>query len=130
MKKIILFDGECNLCNGSVQFIIKRDHQNVFQFASLQSKTGMKLKNKHYIKKEIDSIILIEGDRIYTESTAALRITRELTGFWKLLFVFWIIPYPLRNSVYRFIARNRYKWFGKQDSCMIPTKELKDKFLD
>jgi predicted DCC family thiol-disulfide oxidoreductase YuxK len=128
--KIILFDGVCNLCNGAVVFIIKRDKKNVFKFAALQSEIGQELTSKFNIDtSQVDSIILIDGEKHYEKSTAALRIARELSGGYPLLYGFMVLPGFLRNAVYDYIARNRYKWFGKKESCMIPTPELKSRFL-
>ncbi len=128
--KIILFDGVCNLCNGAVTFIIKRDSKNVFKFTALQSETGQELISKFNIDTvKVDSIILIDGDKYYEKSSAALYIAKHLSGAYPLLFGFMLVPKFLRNSVYDYIARNRYKWFGKKESCMIPTPELKTKFL-
>ncbi len=131
-KKIILFDGVCNLCNGAVQFIIKHDKKDIFRFASLQSETGQQLVEERGLDPtEIDSIMLIEpGVAYYRKSTAALQISRDLSGGYRLLKSFLGIPEGLRDSIYDFIARNRYKWFGKKKQCMIPTPELKSKFLD
>jgi len=127
---IILFDGICNLCNSSVNFITRHDKGNKFKFAALQSDIGNELVEKYSIDpKKTDSIILIQNERHYIKSAAALRIAKELSGAYPLLFVFMIIPPFLRNWVYDYIARNRYKWYGKRESCMIPTQELKDKFL-
>ena len=130
-KKIILFDGVCNLCNGSVQFVIKRDRNDVFRYAALQSETGRRLLDERHIDTaKVDSIVLIEpGMAYYTKSTAVLEIARELGGLWPLATVFKVIPERLRNIVYDFIARNRYKWYGRKDACMVPTPELKAKFL-
>lgn len=130
-KKIILFDGVCNLCNGAITFIIKRDKNDVFRYAPLQSEVGKNLAKKHEIDLvKVDSIILVTDQSAVAKSTAALRIAKHLSGGWPLLAVFFILPTFLRNAVYDFIARNRYKWFGKKDACMIPTPELKSKFLD
>lgn len=130
-KKIILFDGVCNLCNGAITFIIKRDKNDVFRYAPLQSEVGKNLAAKHEIDLDkVDSIILVTDQSAVAKSTAALRIAKQLSGGWPLLTVFLILPRFLRNAVYDFIARNRYKWFGKKDACMIPTPELKSKFLD
>ena len=130
-SKIILFDGVCNLCNGAINFIIKQDSKAVFKFASLQSETGMRLLEKHKIDpQKTDSIILVEEDKVSVKSTAALRISRFLDKGYPLLYGFMIIPGFIRNYVYDFIARNRYKWFGKKESCMIPTPELKSRFLE
>jgi predicted DCC family thiol-disulfide oxidoreductase YuxK len=128
--KIILFDGVCNLCNGAVTYIIKRDKKNVFKFAALQSEIGQQLISKFNIDtSKVDSIILIDGEKHYTKSSAALHIAKQLSGAYPLLFGFMVVPKFIRNSVYDYIAKNRYKWFGKKESCMIPTVELKSKFL-
>ncbi|MDT0554811.1 thiol-disulfide oxidoreductase DCC family protein [Patiriisocius hiemis] len=129
-KKIILFDGVCNLCNSSVTFVIKRDAKDVFRFAALQEEPGQKLINQYGIDiNKTDSIILIENNKAFTKSTAALRIARHLGGAYPLLYGFMIIPVFIRNWVYDYVAKNRYKWYGKKESCMIPTPELKSKFL-
>lgn len=128
--KIILFDGVCNLCNGAVTFIIKRDKKDVFKFAALQSEIGRELTSKFNIDtSKVDSIILIDGEKHYEKSSAALRIAKYLSGAYPLLFGFMVVPKFIRNAVYDSIAKNRYKWFGKKESCMIPTAELKSKFL-
>ncbi|CAM3403357.1 thiol-disulfide oxidoreductase DCC family protein [Aequorivita lipolytica] len=128
--KIILFDGVCNLCNSSINFVIKHDKKNVFKFAALQSEVGLELISKFKIDtSKLDSIILIDGDKYYEKSSAALYIAKKLSGGYPLLFGFIILPKFIRNSVYDYVARNRYKWFGKKESCMIPTAELKGKFL-
>ena len=128
--KIILFDGVCNLCNGAVTFIIKRDKKDVFKFAALQSEIGQQLISKFNIDtSKVDSIILIDGEKHYEKSSAALRIAKYLSGAYPLLFGFMVVPKFIRNAVYDYIAKNRYKWFGKKESCMIPTAELKSKFL-
>ncbi|HAY33004.1 MAG TPA: thiol-disulfide oxidoreductase DCC family protein [Ignavibacteria bacterium] len=128
--KIILFDGVCNLCNSSVNFIIDKDVRNVFKFASLQSETGTKLiKNYNLTAENIDSVILIDNDRAYIKSDAALMIAAELGGVYKILSFMRIIPKFIRDFFYDIIARNRYRWFGKKDVCRIPTPELKSKFL-
>tara|TARA_R110002020_G_scaffold97177_3_gene232080 strand:+ start:9336 stop:9737 length:402 start_codon:yes stop_codon:yes gene_type:complete len=128
--KIILFDGVCNLCNGAVTYIIKRDNKNVFKFAALQSEIGQKLTSKFKIDTtKVDSIILIDGEKHYEKSSAALHIAKNLSGAYPLLFGFMVVPKFIRNAVYDYIAKNRYKWFGKKESCMIPTAALKSKFL-
>ncbi|WP_405212094.1 thiol-disulfide oxidoreductase DCC family protein [Dokdonia sp. Asnod2-E02] len=130
-KKIILFDGVCNLCNGAITFIIQRDKKDLFRYAPLQSEIGKELAAKHHIDLDkVDSIILVTEDKAYAKSTAALRIAKQLSAGWPLLAIFLILPRFLRDVVYDFIARNRYKWFGKKEACMIPTPELKSKFLD
>ncbi|MFB0942184.1 MAG: thiol-disulfide oxidoreductase DCC family protein [Patiriisocius sp.] len=127
---IILFDGVCNLCNGAVNFVIKRDPGNVFKFAPLQEKQGALLLKTHAIDiQKLDSIVLIENGNVYTKSSAALRIARKMSNLWPLFFVLLIIPSFIRDGVYDFIAKNRYKWFGKKEQCMIPTPGLKEKFL-
>ena len=129
-KKIILFDGVCNLCNGAVTFIIKRDENDLFRYAALQSEIGKRLTEKHGIDTaEVDSIILLDGDQYYIKSTAALQIARHLAGGYPLLYGFIVLPAVLRNWIYDWIARNRYRWFGRKESCMVPTPELKAKFL-
>lgn len=130
LKSIILFDGVCNLCNASVTFVIQRDRSDQFRFAALQSELGLELISKFGINPEkTDSIVLIEEEAAYTKSTAALRISKKLSGAWPLLYGFIIIPKPFRDWVYGYIAKNRYRWFGKQESCMIPTPALRQKFL-
>ena len=127
---IILFDGVCNLCNGAVNFVIKRDPGNVFKFAPLQEKQGALLLKTHAIDiQKLDSIVLIENGNVYIKSSAALRIARKMSNLWPLFFVLLIIPSFIRDGVYDFIAKNRYKWFGKKEQCMIPTLGLKEKFL-
>ena len=130
-KKIILFDGVCNLCNSSVQFVIKRDKKDMFRYTALQSEVGQQMiKERGIDTSQVDSIILIEpGVAYYTKSDAALEIGQSFGGGWKLLAIFTWLPKPFRAAMYDFVARNRYKWFGKQESCMIPTPELKAKFL-
>ncbi len=132
-KKIVLFDGVCNLCTGTVTFIIKRDGKDKFRFASLQSEVGKQLmEERHIDPSSNNSIIVIEPQvAYYVKSTAAIEIAKELGGLWPVLQVFsYIFPEGIRDSIYEFIAKNRYKWFGKKDSCMIPTPALKSKFLD
>jgi predicted DCC family thiol-disulfide oxidoreductase YuxK len=127
---IVLFDGVCNLCNGSVQFILKRDPQARFRFASLQSEAGGSLMRHHGLDPEaLSSVVVIDDGRVWRESSAALRIARHLPGGWKLLRILTVIPRPLRDGVYRLIARNRYRWFGKTETCWLPTPELRGRFL-
>ena len=129
--KIILFDGVCNLCNSAINFIIKHDPKGIFKFASLQGETGKKLLAQHNINpQETDSIVLIDNDQVSVKSSAALRIAKNLNQGYPLLFGLMIIPTFIRNGVYDFIAANRYKWFGKKESCMLPTPELRSRFLD
>jgi predicted DCC family thiol-disulfide oxidoreductase YuxK len=130
MGSIILFDGICNFCNSSVQFIIKRDPTGYFKFASLQSETGQQLLKQYGVKKEIDSLIVIEKQNVYIKSSAALQICRKLTGFWRFFSVLRVFPPIVRDYLYDIVAKNRYNWFGKRDSCMLPTAEMKKRFLD
>lgn len=131
-KKIILFDGVCNLCNSAVQFVIKHDKKNVFRFVTLQSELGKEILSHIGIDvKNIDSIVLYEpGVAYYYKSDAALQIAKSLNGLLPLGILFKIIPTGIRNQLYDYIARNRYKWYGKKESCMIPTPDLKIKFLE
>jgi predicted DCC family thiol-disulfide oxidoreductase YuxK len=131
-KKIILFDGVCNLCNSAVLFIIRRDAQDVFRFVALQSTMGEEICDFIGVdSSKMDSIILYEpGLAYYYKSEAALKIASQLGLFYSLSAVFKIIPAKLRNDIYDYIAKNRYRWFGKKEQCMIPTKELKSKFLE
>lgn len=131
-KKIILFDGVCNLCNGAVQFIIKRDKNEIFQFSPLQGAMGKKLISERNIDVgKIDSIILIEpGKAFYIKSDAVLKIGMELQNYGTISYVLNLIPSTLRNIVYDFVARNRYKWYGKKEVCMVPAPALKSKFLE
>ena len=131
-KKIILFDGICNLCNSAVTIVIKQDKKNTFLFAAIQSKKGKEIVDYLEIDiAKIDSIILYEPGVSYeVKSTAAIKIMNDFGQFWQLTKLFWVFPKGLRNQVYDFIAKNRYKWFGKKESCMIPTNDLKSKFLD
>jgi predicted DCC family thiol-disulfide oxidoreductase YuxK len=131
-EKIILFDGICNLCNSAIQFVIKRDKKNLYRFAPLQSDTAKALLQERGIDtSKIDSIILIDPNTAYyTKSSAALEIGKTFGGGWRLIGVFEWVPGPVRDWVYDLIAKNRYRWFGKQNECMVPTPELKAKFLD
>ena len=130
-KKIILFDGVCNLCDATVQFIIKHDKRDVFRFVALQSELGQEI--VRYIgvdSSKTDSIILYEpGHAYYYKAEAAIKIAKELGGIYSLMGVFSVLPIRFSNKVYDYIARNRYKWYGKKEECMIPTPEMKAKFL-
>ena len=127
--KVILFDGVCNLCNSSVNFVIRNDKKDVFKFAPIQSDFGKIALKKHHINsKDTDSIILIDDDNYYIKSSAALYIAKNLSGAYPLLFCFMLVPKFMRNWVYDVVAKNRYKWYGKKENCMIPTPELIDKF--
>jgi predicted DCC family thiol-disulfide oxidoreductase YuxK len=128
----ILFDGVCNLCNGFVQFVVRHDQAGRFRFASLQSAGGQALLAQHGISPaatDPETVMLVENGQVYTHSTAVLRIARGLGGFWALLYAGIVLPRALRDALYRFVARHRYQWFGRQDACMLPTPELAQRFL-
>jgi predicted DCC family thiol-disulfide oxidoreductase YuxK len=129
-SSILFFDGVCNLCNGFVQFVIARDPAGHFRFASLQSAAGQEVLRTHGLPTEqFKSILLLENGRLYTRSSAGLRILRHLGGVWSWLYVLMLVPSFLRDPLYDWVSRNRYRWFGKQESCMLPTPELKTRFL-
>lgn len=130
-KKIILFDGVCNLCDATVQFLIKRDKKDVFRFVAIQSELGQEIISYIGIDtSKTDSIILYEpGIAYYYKAEAALHIASELGGIYSLMSVFKVLPKGISNAVYDYVARNRYKWYGKKDACMMPTPEMKAKFL-
>ena len=129
-KPVILFDGVCNLCSGSVQFILKRDKEKKFLFTSLQSNHGQDLLKRSSLPMDtFNSFILFEDGKIITRSTAALKIFSQLKG-WKWVKIFWIVPKFIRDAFYNLIAKNRYKWFGKRNECWLPTPDLKARFLD
>lgn len=128
---VILFDGVCNLCTASVQFVIKHDKRRLFRFASLQSSFGEKiLKENNLPADTFNSFILFENDEIFLRSTAALMVAKQLNGIVKWLYTFIIFPKFIRDAVYNLIANNRYKWFGKKETCWLPTPELKELFYD
>ncbi len=127
---IVLFDGVCNFCNGVVNFIIRQDKKDVFRFAALQSEAGQALLEQYQLPKQhFDSFILIDQGKAYKSSTAGLKLYGKLPWYWKWTQLFWILPAFIRDAVYNFIARNRYKWFGKKEACMIPGPGIKKKFL-
>lgn len=127
---ILLFDGVCNLCNGTVQWVIEHDPGAKFRFASLQSETGQQLLQVHHLPTgELNTVVLVDGGKAYTRSDVPLRIVGKLGGLWPILQAFYIVPKPLRNAVYDWLARNRYRWFGKKEACWLPTPELKARFL-
>lgn len=130
-KKIVLFDGVCNLCDSSVLYIIKRDKNDVFRFVSLQSELGQQiLKYIGIDPKKTDSIVLYEpGIAYYVKSTAILEIIKNLRGVFGMNLIFSLVPLFLRDPIYDYVAKNRYKWYGKKDKCLIPTQELQSKFL-
>lgn len=130
MGAVILFDGVCNFCNSSVNFIIERDRDGYFKFTPLQSTIGEELLEKFHIDKaETDSLIVIEGEKAYTHSSGALRIAQKLDGVWSWLYAFIIVPKPIRDFFYKLFAKYRYRLFGKKDVCMMPIPELKQRFL-
>ncbi|WP_139192820.1 thiol-disulfide oxidoreductase DCC family protein [Anaerobacillus arseniciselenatis] len=129
MNNIVLFDGECNFCDRSVHFIIKRDKKALYKFASIQSSAGQNIIKKYGVPTNVDSLVVVETERFYLKSTAALKICKNLDGVWKLFYSLLIVPRPLRDFIYEFIARNRYKWFGKKDKCMVPSAEIRKRFL-
>ena len=127
---ILLFDGHCNLCNAWVQYIVKRDPVGKIRFASLQSKAGIRMLEKHKINENyIDSLVLFEEEKCSVSSTAALRTLSFFAGWERHLQLLSVVPRPFRDLIYRFISRNRYKWFGRREHCMIPTAELIERFL-
>lgn len=130
-KAVILFDGVCNLCNGFVNFVFDRDPEGHFKVGSLQSDAATRhLAPFDEDPEALDTVVLIENGRVYTRSTAALRILRHLSPPWPLLYVFLVVPRPLRDWVYDAIATHRYDWFGKRDQCRVPTPELQDRFIE
>ncbi|GEN45358.1 thiol-disulfide oxidoreductase DCC family protein [Alkalibacillus haloalkaliphilus] len=128
MKVVIFFDGVCNLCNGVVQFLIKHDSGDNFRFAALQSDFGERVTSQ-LDQHDLDSIIVMTNGKMYTKSSGALQIVKKMDSAWKYLYVLRIIPKPIRDRLYDIIAHNRHKIFGRRDSCMMPTPELKQKFL-
>lgn len=128
---ILLFDGVCNLCHHFVQFILKRDPKGHIRFASLQSELGQQLLQKYNVPQDqLDTVILIENDQVYSHSDVAVRVVTYLSGFWPIFRIFRFIPRFFRDPIYNWIAANRYRWFGKQDQCLMPQPEWKDRFLD
>ena len=128
---VVLFDGVCNFCNYWVNFAIKRDPKKKLRFTPLQGNIAKTLLTQHGIATtNMNTVIFIENGKVYTQSSAALRIAKKLSGGWKLFYGLMIIPKLLRDSVYNIIAKNRYKLYGKKETCMIPTQDLKDRFLD
>ncbi|WP_318508794.1 thiol-disulfide oxidoreductase DCC family protein [Bacillus sp. T3] len=129
MNNIILFDGLCNFCDHSVQFIIKRDNKAIYKFTSIQSDVGQKILQKYKVPTNVDSLILISNNKYYTKTSAALRICKNLKGGWQLLQCLLIVPKPIRDFFYTILSKNRYKWFGRKESCTIPSPELRKRFL-
>ncbi|OLO27055.1 thiol-disulfide oxidoreductase [Alkalihalophilus pseudofirmus] len=130
MSGIILFDGDCNFCNQSVQFILKRDRNGYFKFASLQSEIGKSLLEQHGLTHDMNSFVLIKNNQCYQKSSAALHVCRNLNRAWKFIWLFRVIPTSIRDFIYNVIAKNRYRWFGQRGSCMLPSVEDKKRFLD
>jgi len=130
-KPILLFDGVCNLCNSTIQFVLKRDKKHYFKFASLQSNYGQLFLKKNKLPTSIyDTFILIEGNSYTIKSSAILKVFKQLSSLWPVLYIFIIIPKIIRDALYNIIAKNRYHIFGKKDSCMIPDKEILSRFMD
>ncbi|MFK5878541.1 MAG: DCC1-like thiol-disulfide oxidoreductase family protein [Flavobacteriaceae bacterium] len=129
-QPLLFFDGVCNLCNSSVKTIVKKDHHQKFKYASIQSDAAKEilLQFDDY-NSEIDSIILLNQNQLFYKSSAILRVCKILGSWYNFLLIFWIIPKPIRNWMYDFVAKNRYRWFGKRESCMLPSEELKERFL-
>ena len=128
---VILFDGVCNFCNGAINFVLKQDKKSVFRFAPLQSEAGRRLLQQYNLPtEEFESFVLIDLGKVYKKSNAALRVMNKLPWYWKESQIFRLIPTIFRDAIYDFIARNRYKWFGKKDQCMVPTPEMRSRFLD
>ncbi len=129
-EKVLLFDGYCNLCNGISRFVIKADKKKKFKLASLQSESAQILLKRFDLPiEDFRTFVLIIGDKYFLKSTAGLMVAKVLGGFWKLFYVFILIPRPFRDFVYNIIAKNRYKIFGKRDTCAVPTAEVNDRFL-
>ncbi len=127
---IILFDGVCNFCNSSINFVIKRDKKSIVRFAALQSDAGQQLLKEYSLPtNEFNSFILIEAGAVFTQSTGALKVCKYLTGLWPLFYGFIIVPKFIRDGIYNWVAKNRYKWFGKKDQCMLPTPAVSARFL-
>jgi predicted DCC family thiol-disulfide oxidoreductase YuxK len=130
-QNLLLFDGVCNLCNGFVQFVIKHDRKQKFKFAALQSNTGQKyLKRFNLENVDFESFVYIKNDQFYQKSTAAILVLKDLGFLWKLSYLLFVFPKFIRDAVYSLLAKNRYKLFGKKESCMLPTPELKNRFLN
>ena len=127
---IVVFDGVCVFCSGGARFLLARDHARRFRYATMQSAPGRALLIRHGIDPDDPvSFLLVEGERAFTDSSAALRILVILGGRWRLAGVFYLVPRPLRDALYCFLARRRYRWFGKRDSCFVPTPETAERFL-
>ena len=131
VPNLILFDGVCNLCNASVQFVIRHDRAGKFRFAAIQSEIGREIFQRHGLDPaKLQTFVFITDGRIFLRSDAAIEVVARFGGAWKLLRVLSLVPRSLRDAIYSFIAQNRYRWFGRQEVCMIPTPEIKERFLD
>lgn len=129
-QPLLFFDGVCNLCNSSVKTIIKKDRHQKFKFASIQSDAAKEiLLQLDDYNSDIDSIILLNNNRLFYKSSAVLRLCKILGGWYNFLLIFWIIPKSIRNWMYDFVAKNRYRWFGKRESCILPSTDLKERFI-
>jgi predicted DCC family thiol-disulfide oxidoreductase YuxK len=127
---VILFDGVCNFCDSAVNFVLKQDKKGIFRFAPLQSEAAQKLLQQYNLStKDFDSFILIDDGKVYKKSSASLQVMNKLPWYWKEVQIFRIIPTIFRDAIYDFIAKHRYKWFGKKDQCMVPTPEIRSRFL-
>lgn len=127
---VLLFDGVCNLCNAAVQWVLLRDRRGLFRFAALQSEVGKRLLREHGMDTEnIDTVVLVQEREVFLRSDAALEIAWKVGGFWRIFYIFKIVPRFLRDVVYDFVARNRYRWFGRQAACMLPRPEWSGRFL-
>jgi predicted DCC family thiol-disulfide oxidoreductase YuxK len=127
---VILFDGVCNFCNGAINFVLKHDRKGIFRFAALQSQAGQKLlKQYHLSTNDFESFILIDDGQVYKKSSASLRVLNKLPWYWKEIQILKIIPRIFSDAIYDFIAKHRYKWFGKKEQCMVPTPEIRSRFL-
>jgi len=126
----MLFDGVCNVCNGFVQFMIPRDPKGYFKFASLQSEIGQQIMEAYELPtEELSTVIMVENGKVYTHSDVALRASRRMSGLWPVFTVFSVVPRFIRDGMYNWIARNRYRWFGQREQCMIPTPDIRQRFL-
>lgn len=128
---VVLIDGVCHLCQGLVKFIIKRDPKAAFRFATLQGAAGRRMVSSAGMDPDrLDTVVLVEQGAVYTESAAALRIARKLRFPWPVLYIFIVVPRPLRDTVYRYVARNRYRWFGRDEVCLLPTPDLRRRLVE
>jgi predicted DCC family thiol-disulfide oxidoreductase YuxK len=130
-QPLILFDGVCNLCNGVVRFVIRQDKKGALQFAPLQSAAAQKLlQQMHLPQKDFETFLLIENGKVFQKSSAALQVAKHFKWYWQWLQVFWMVPKPVRDAAYGFVAQHRYQWFGKKDTCMLPDAKLKNRFIE